>query len=244
MQIWSDLAARANLTLDENTHSKLSAYLDLLIAGNERMNLTRIVDRPSAEVRHVADALTVLPFLPETPHSLADVGTGGGVPGIPLAIVRPDVRVTLIEATKKKAVFLKETAAFLGLTNVTVLDDRAEEIGLGPRREGFDVAVNRAVATMSWLIEWCLPLVKVGGRMLSMKGPKVAEELPVPEWARRALGGGVPVVTPVELPGADNQVIVRIDKVSRTDVRFPRGSSVAKGRPLDGTAKSPHPGLR
>jgi 16S rRNA (guanine527-N7)-methyltransferase len=237
MELWTELARRAKIDLDGTATGRFSTYLDLLAAANGRMNLTRIIDRPTAELRHVADALTLLPLLPPGPHELADVGTGGGVPGIPLAIARPDVRVTLIEATKKKAVFLREAVASLGLANVTVLDDRAEDVGVGPRRESFDVAVNRAVATMTWLAEWCLPLVKVGGVVLSMKGPKVAEELPIAEWARRALGGGEPAVIPVELPGSDHSVIVRIDKVRRTDVRFPRPSTVAKGKPLDGAAK-------
>jgi 16S rRNA (guanine527-N7)-methyltransferase len=237
MELWTELARRASIELDATAIQRFSSYLDLLTAANERMNLTRIIDRPTAELRHVADALTLLPLLPAGRHELADVGTGGGVPGIPLAIARPDVRVTLIEATKKKAVFLREAVASLGLSNVTVLDDRAEDVGLGSRRESFDVAVNRAVATMAWLAEWCLPLVKVGGVVLAMKGQKVAEELPIAEWARRALGGGEPVVIPVDLPGSDHSVIVRIEKVRPTDRRFPRQATVAKGKPLDGTAK-------
>ena len=99
------------------------------------MNLTRIVDRPTAEVQHIGDALTLLPFLPAAAHRLADVGTGGGVPGIPLAIVRPDVQVTLIESTKKKAAFLREAVAQLGLTNVTVDDRRLSGVRSKKTRE-------------------------------------------------------------------------------------------------------------
>ena len=105
--LWNQLAARANLALTPEQHAVLNRYLDLLLEANRTMNLTRITDRAAAELQHVGDALTVLPFLPPTPHRLADVGTGGGVPGVPLAIARPDARVVLIEATKKKAAFLQ-----------------------------------------------------------------------------------------------------------------------------------------
>src|SRR4051794_31430954 len=106
LNLWQDLALRAGINVSEAQIQLLHRYLDLLIAGNQRMNLTRITDRAAAEVQHVGDALTLLPFLPGTSHRLADVGSGGGVPGIPLAIVRPDAQVTLVESTKKKAIFL------------------------------------------------------------------------------------------------------------------------------------------
>ncbi|HEY8666060.1 MAG TPA: 16S rRNA (guanine(527)-N(7))-methyltransferase RsmG, partial [Tepidisphaeraceae bacterium] len=157
---------------------------------------------------------------------------GGGVPGIILAIARPDARVTLIEATRKKAAFLEQAVAALGLANVTVLAERAEEAGRGAGRESFDVALARAVATMDWLAEWCLPLVKVGGKMLAMKGQRVAEELPAAMRAIRAMGGGEPLVTPVELPGAEHHVIVQIAKVRKTELKYPRPASEAKGKAI------------
>ncbi|MGA3068356.1 MAG: 16S rRNA (guanine(527)-N(7))-methyltransferase RsmG, partial [Tepidisphaeraceae bacterium] len=147
----------------------MSRYLDLLLAANARMNLTRIVDPKSAEILHVGDSLMVLPYLPAGAHRLADVGSGGGVPGIVLAIARPDAQITLIEATKKKAEFLKSAANELGLANVTVAPIRAEEAGRSELRETFDVALARAVGTLDWLAEWMLPLVKNGGVMLAMK---------------------------------------------------------------------------
>ncbi len=230
--LWTELAARAGVTLTESQQQQLAQYLDLLEAANQRMNLTRIIDRPTAEVQHVGDALTALRLLPQEPHRLADVGTGGGVPGIPLAIARPDVSVILIESTKKKAVFLRECVAAIGLKNVRVIDCRAEDVGRGMERDHCDVAIARAVATIDWLVEWCLPLVKPGGCMLAMKGPKVMEELPPAEWAIRVLSGGVPVVHPVDLPGTENRVIVEIKKLRPTDERFPRPATAAKGKPL------------
>jgi 16S rRNA (guanine527-N7)-methyltransferase len=229
------LSARAGIMLSASQHDRFRQFLDLLLSANQRMNLTRISDRAEAEVQHVGDALTLLPHLPKTPGAnLADVGSGGGVPGIPLAIALPDARVTLIESTKKKAVFLSDTVAQLGLTNVTVLPMRAEEAGAhgATTRESFDVAIARAVATTDWLAEWCLPLVKKGGKMLAMKGPRVAEELPAAAKAIKLLGGGESVVHPVELPGTEHRVIVEIPKIARTDKRYPRDPTVAKGKPI------------
>ncbi len=207
----------------------LARYLDLLLLANERMNLTRITDRAAAELQHIADSLTLLPYLPKTTCKIADVGSGGGVPGIPLAIARPDAAITLIESTKKKAVFLRETAAALELKNVTVLDLRVEDVALGQWRESFDVAIARAVGSMIWLAEWCLPLVKKGGKVLAMKGEKAAEDLAGAKKTIRILGGGNTVTHPVILPGTDHRVILEIPKTGITDKRFPRPPSAAKG---------------
>jgi 16S rRNA (guanine527-N7)-methyltransferase len=230
--LWTDLTARANVSLSQDQADQLNRYLDLLLAANQTMNLTRIADRPTAETQHIGDALTLLPFLPATPHTLADVGTGGGVPGIPLAIVRPDTRVTLIEVTKKKAAFLSNTIAELGLENVNVIAERVEDVGQGDLRETFDVAVARAVATMTWLAEWCLPLVHRDGKALFMKGPKVAEELPEASLVIKMCNGRPPVIHPVELPGTEHRVIVEIAKSGKADWRLPRLPTSAKGRPF------------
>jgi 16S rRNA (guanine527-N7)-methyltransferase len=231
--LWNQLA---DGKLTEQQDAQLSRYLDLLVQANQRMNLTRITDRSAAEIGHVGDALTLLRYLPpsraDAPIRLADVGSGGGVPGIPLAIARPDVSVTLIESTAKKARFLTETAEAMGLSNLKVRTERAEEAGNGPVRESFDIVTARAIGVMAWLVEWCLPLVKTGGTLLALKGPKLAEELPAALRTIRILGGGEPTVHPVELPGTDGHVIVAIRKVRTTDHRFPRPATSAKGKPL------------
>ena len=232
--LWNDLAARAGLTLANERHAQLCRYLDLLLEANQRMNLTRITDRAAAEVQHVGDALTLLPFLPAGDVRVADVGTGGGVPGIPLAIARPDAQVVLIESTKKKAAFLSSAVTALALGNVTVSDARAEDAGQSPQfRETFDVATARAVATLDWLAEWCLPLVKPKtGKVLAMKGARAVEELQAAAKALKLLHAGEPVVHPVDLPGSEHRVIVEIPKRGRTDPRLPRPATVAKGKPL------------
>jgi 16S rRNA (guanine527-N7)-methyltransferase len=209
-----------------------SKYLDLLLEANQTMNLTRITDRAAAETLHVADSLTLLPYLPNGGFTLADVGSGGGSPGIPLAIARPDSQVTCIEATKKKAAFLQRAVAELALQNVTILAERAEDVGQGKLRQTFDIAVARAVGTMVWVAEWLLPLVKPGGKILAMKGGKARDELAAAARAIARLGGGEPVIHSVALPGAEQHVIVEISKIRHTPRAFPRLPTAAKGNPL------------
>lgn len=230
--LWNHLAQAADITLTEHQIAQLSRYLDLLLAANEKMNLTRIESRAAAEVGHVGDALTLLPYLPPDPHRIADVGSGGGVPGIPLAIARPDAKVLLIESTQKKAAFLKTAIDELGLKNISVSSLRAEEVGNSNARETFDVVTARAVGAMIFLVEWCLPLVKKGGTLLAMKGARITEELPAALKAIRILGGGEPKVHRVTLPETAHHVIVEIRKVGVTSRRYPRPPSSAKGQPL------------
>lgn len=232
IQLWTDLARRASVDLSADQHAKVNRYLDLLLDANARMNLTRITDRAAAEVQHVGDSLTLLPHLPAGDIRIADVGSGGGVPGIPLAIARPDAQFLLIESTKKKANFLKQAIDSLDLANVSISEWRAEDVGQSNNRETFDVALARAVATMSWLAEWCLPLVKRGGKMLAMKGPKVADELPEAKRTIAMAGGDEALVHPVDLPGTEHRVIVEIKKIAKSDKRLPRPATQAKGKPL------------
>jgi 16S rRNA (guanine527-N7)-methyltransferase len=240
--LWNNLAARAGLALSIDQHAGLSQYLDILLAANRTMNLTRITDPDAAKIQHIGDGLTLLPHvLPRvedprdptsTPPRLADIGAGGGVPGIPLAIARPDIEVVLIESTAKKADFLRKAIEQLHLSNATVLARRAEDVGQSNHRESFDFAVARAVARMVWLAEWCLPLVRKGGKMLAMKGPKVAEEMPEAQKAIKLLGGGEPIIHPVDLPETEHHLIVEIPKIGRTNPRYPRPATRAKGRPI------------
>ena len=230
--LWNELAAKADLALSPEQHDQLSRYIDLLLQANQHMNLTRIADRAAAEVQHVGDALTVLPFLPKETFRLVDVGSGGGIPGVILAIARPDAKVVLLEATKKKATFLQDVVTKLELANVKVIPERAETAARGELRESRDVAVARAVGAMDFLVEWCLPLVKKGGVMLAMKGARIVDELPAASKAINMLGGGNTTVHPVDLPGTEHRVIVEIRKLGRTDARYPRDPTVAKGKPL------------
>ena len=153
------------IELEASEVDLISKYLDLLYIANEKMNLTGVRDRTAAWMRHIFDALTLLPILQQSQaRSVVDVGSGGGLPGLVLAIVMPDSQVTLIESTGKKAKFLKETVDQLGLNNVRVRSERAEILGAKELRECNDVVVSRAVSRLPSLLEFCLPMVRLGVR--------------------------------------------------------------------------------
>jgi 16S rRNA (guanine527-N7)-methyltransferase len=157
----------------------LGGYLARLLAMNEQMNLTAIKDPIEAWEKHALDALTLVPLLGEVGagSGLVDVGSGGGLPGIPIAIARPDLRVTLVEATQKKAAFLTAVVAALGLANVMVRAERAEQLGAGELHGVFDVVTARAVARLTLLVPLTAPLAKPGGLVLLVKGQRADEEL-------------------------------------------------------------------
>ena len=154
------------------------------------------------------------------------------MPGIPLAIALPLAKVVLIESTRKKADFLRQCVADLALANVTVVADRAEIAGRGEQRGRFDIVASRGVAMLEWLVEWSLPLAKVGGSMLAMKGPRVTEELKAATLVAHRLGGAAPLVHAVQTPGLEHHRIVQITKVAATPPGFPRDPTIAKGRPI------------
>ena len=177
-----DFAARLaaiGASVSESMLAQLGDYLARLLAMNEQMNLTSIKDAEGAWERHVLDALTLLPLLAELPAGarLVDIGSGGGIPGVPLAIARPDLHVTLIEATQKKAAFLTAVSAALGLSNVSVRAERAEQLGRAELREAFDVVTARAVSRLVTLAPLALPSARRGGLVLLVKGQRADEEL-------------------------------------------------------------------
>jgi 16S rRNA (guanine527-N7)-methyltransferase len=216
--------------------SLLSCYADLL-AGYELANIIGTKERHQIILEHISDALScyVLEELRRA-RSIIDVGAGGGLPGIPLALLRAEVRVSLLEATEKKARFLEYARATLGLKNIEVLHARAEDAGRKPAyREAFDLAAARALAELPVLVEYCAPFVRVGGTILAMKGRLADEELSKGVAAAGELGVEFREVREVkyrpQLPQKDRNLVV-LDKVGPTPGRFPRRVGVAKKRPL------------
>src|SRR4051812_15280840 len=172
---------------EEGDVGRLGLYLALLREPSRSVNLTATTGPGEAWVRHILDSLTLLSLLSELPGgaSVIDVGSGGGLPGVPLAIVAPHLRFTLLEATGKKAEFLTALAGRMALRNVTILNERAEHAGhLPAHRERYDAVVARAVGPLAVLAELTVPLAKIGGRVLLIKGQKAGEELAA---AKRAL---------------------------------------------------------
>ncbi len=220
----------------DQTLDRLAAFLGLLLDANARMNLTAVREPDAAWRRLIIDSLTVLPGLDHLGEAgrVIDIGSGGGLPGVPLAIARPDLGVTLLESTGKKTAFHREAIAALGLTNVTSVQERAETLGQDPtHRQRYDAAVSRAVGAMPEVLEYSLPLVKVGGRVLAMKGPKAAEELERSGDALALLGAGDLQVFDAYPESFDNElVIVSIIKDRPTPKAYPRAPGTPHRCPL------------
>lgn len=206
----------------------LDQYAEILVEYNQKVNLTAITDPEGIEDKHFADSL-LLANLPETAGKLVDVGTGAGFPGVVAKIFKPELQLTLMEPTGKRVEFLKYVCAQLGLSGVEFAKERAEEAARKVWREQFDVATARGVAALPMLSEYCLPLVKVGGVFLAMKGPGAAEELAESGAALKKLGGKGIGVAEFHLPGGDVRNIIRIKKISQTPPVYPRnGGKIAK----------------
>ena len=210
--------------------AQLGQFLDLLLAANREFNLTGIKDVGEAWGRHVLDSLSLLgPLGREDVASVIDLGSGGGLPGIPLAITMPQATFTLVEATTKKAAFLADAADALSLSNVTVLAERAELIGTpdGGFRSTVDAVVARAVGPLTVLLELALPLVVEGGRVLAIKGQKAGEEIEAAAAALRTLKGSVEGTT-----RTGTGTIIEIRKTAATPKRYPRLPGVPKRDPI------------
>jgi 16S rRNA (guanine527-N7)-methyltransferase len=204
-------------------------YLNTLVRVNQSMNLTAITQPDEVYEKHFLDCAMIEPFIPQG-TSVADVGSGAGFPGLVLAIVRPDLHVTLIEPTGKRCAFLESTAQSLGLTNVTVLNARAEE--LPAYRERFGAVTARAVAHLSILMELCVPLLAVNGRFIAMKGSKGLDELEEAESATKKLQLTLISAQPIELPTAGQRVNLVFEKTRITDLKYPRPYGQIKKKPL------------
>lgn len=229
----ADLAASFGVSLDETALDRFDLYAKLLCDWNEKINLTAITDPGEIVVKHFADSLSVLGAVSvKEGASLIDVGTGAGFPGLALKIARPDLRVTLLDSTKKKLLVLEDIAQKLDLS-VVLLHKRAEEAGRDPLlREQFDLATARAVANLRELAEYCLPFVRVGGRFLAMKSAKTEAELDEAKAAVRLLGGKTAAVHTVSLPEAGERTVIEIEKFSSTPALYPRPSAKIARFPL------------
>lgn len=218
-----------DIELTEKQAEKLEKYYELLIEWNEKFNITAITERRDVYIKHFVDSLL---FYKELKcGKLLDVGSGGGLPAVPLAIVNEDLSVTMLEATGKKCEFLEEVIKELELKNARVINGRAEELAKNAGfRESFDICTARAVARLNLLCEYCLPLVKKGGIFAAFKG-NGEEELIEAGNAIKLLGGKLKEVKKRDLEGAERELIL-IEKVSSTPEKYPRANGRIRKNPL------------
>ena len=238
--ILKERSSELSVPLSAENIKAFTLYTTLLREWNEKMNLTNITDDEGIAMRHFIDSLTLVSYIEEEKKtagkaelSLVDVGTGAGFPGIPLKVAMPELRVTLLDSLRKRVRFLETVCETLELSGIQAVHSRAEDAGHSKTyREQFDVVTARAVAALPVLSEYCLPLVRVGGVFLAMKG-HVDEEV---ESARKAivqLGGTIEAVHHFRLPGTDmERSVVIIRKLRQTPPRYPRKSGTAQKTPL------------
>ena len=222
----------AALGLPTEAAPALARYGELLLEKNQVMNLTAITDPADVAALHFLDSAALLTLADFRGKSVIDVGTGAGFPGLPLRIVEPSIRLTLLDAQNKRVEFLREVCADLGLSDVACVHARAEEF-TADHRETFDFVTSRAVAHLQVLAELCLPLVRVGGTFLAMKSVDSGAEL---EEARRAielLGGGVEKTLDYQIPGTEVlHRVIFIKKFEKTEKKYPRTFAKIKKHPL------------
>lgn len=225
-----DSARSLGLELGPRQVALLGTYLEQLLEATQRFNLTSVTDPDAAWIRHILDSLTLTPYLAQAEH-VADVGSGGGLPGIPLAIAAPTLSFSLIEATRKKVVFLEEVKNRLHLSNLLIVPGRAEVLGHELAfREKYDLVIGRAVGSLSVFLELAAPLAKLGGNILAMKGRKAEEEVHAAAAALEKLG--CRVVTQHRPLDMQESIIVEIAKVASTPDAYPRRPGLPKKRPL------------
>ncbi|MEJ6400123.1 16S rRNA (guanine(527)-N(7))-methyltransferase RsmG [Nicoliella lavandulae] len=230
--------ADQGITVTATQMKQFDTYYQLLVATNEHVNLTTIVDRDDVYLKHFYDSITPAFYfkaLQSEPLTLCDVGAGAGFPSLPMKILFPQLKITIVDSLNKRINFLNDLVTALGLTDVQTVHARAEEFGgkKSKARESFDVVTARAVARMSVLAELCLPLVKVGGHLIALKAAKAASELTVGEHAITILGGKLIADHEFELPvSRDERNIVVVKKTKQTPKQYPRKAGTPNKKPI------------
>ena len=223
------------MKLTEEKNAILEKYMEGILAWNEKVNLTNITDPAEFRIKHNADSLMCVDF-PEflEAETVIDVGTGGGFPGIPLAVYAPEKQFTLLDSLNKRLKIIDELAGELGIKNITIVHGRAEDAARAKEhREKYDLCVSRAVSNLATLSEYCLPFIKVGGYLLAYKGPGAEEEVKEAAKALKTLGGSLVDIreTSMEEYGLDHRILV-IKKVRNTPKAYPRKAGTPLKEPL------------
>lgn len=208
-------------------------YMKLLIDWNEKINLTAITEPEEIITKHFIDSLTILKYI-KNDYKIVDVGTGAGFPGIPLCIMNPTIKMTLVDSLNKRLIFLQEVVNTLKLKNIEIVHARAEELGQNIKyRETFDIATSRAVANLSTLSEYLIPLVKINGKIISMKASNAKQEIDEAQNAIQILGGQIESIEEFNLPESDiGRTVIIINKNKPTSKKYPRKAGTPSKEPL------------
>lgn len=224
-------AQQLNIILEEKQIENFYKYMNLLLEWNQKMNLTAITEPNDVILKHFIDSLTIEKLI-DKDKKIIDVGTGAGFPGIPLSIVKEE-DITLLDSLNKRIIFLEEVIDNLELKNIKAVHSRVEEFAKNKKeRESYDIATSRAVAPLNVLLEYLLPLVKIGGKCICMKGSNV-EEIEEAKNALKILGGEIEKIEKITLPESDiirNIIIVK--KVKQTPLKYPRKAGTPSKEPI------------
>lgn len=235
-QQFQNMLQEKGISLSPEQLQQFERYYELLIEWNEKMNLTAITEKEEVYLKHFFDSITAAFYHDfSKPLSLCDVGAGAGFPSLPLKICFPDLKVTIVDSLQKRITFLNQLATDLNLENVAFYHDRAETFGRREDiRESFDIVTARAVARLSVLSELCLPLVKVGGAFIAMKGAAAQEELESGKHAVQVLGGEVKQISTFQLPVEESERnILYIEKKRKTPKKYPRKPGMPNKVPIE-----------
>lgn len=234
-KLLKEQAEMIHIQLEDTALEKFDVYAKMLIEWNEKINLTAIKEPQEIVTKHFVDSLTLNMVLPKTPLRLIDVGTGAGFPGVPITILQPEIKLTLLDSLNKRLNFLKELCDALDIPAV-LIHARAEEAGHKPElREKFDIATARAVASLPVLCEYCLPFVKPGGRFIAMKGPDGEIEAIDSKNTVHLLGGEIDHIEKIELQSQEEIMerrLILINKKSTMNNKYPRNSAKIAKQPL------------
>ena len=227
-----NVAKQIEIELTKKQIEKFYNYMNLLLEWNEKINLTAIIEPREVILKHFVDSLTIAKYIKEN-EKLIDVGTGAGFPGIPLSIVKENTDIVLLDSLNKRINFLEEIKQNLKLKNITTIHGRAEEFGKNKKeREIYDIATSRAVAPLNILLEYLLPLVKVGGKAICMKGSNI-EEIENAKNALEILGGKIEKIEEITLPNSDiKRNIIIVKKVKNTPSKYPRKPGTPSKEPI------------
>ena len=234
-QILEQKLGELGIKQDQNQLERFHKFYQLLIEWNKVMNLTGITEYEDVVEKHFVDSLSIIKAIDLSGiHTVIDVGTGAGFPGIPLKIAFPHLRVVLLDSLNKRKKFLDEVISQLGLTEIRTIHGRAEEYARKEEyREQFDLCVSRAVANLSTLSEYCLPYIQVGGIFVPYKSGEIDDEVEQSKKAVRILGGNIKEVMKFELPGTDiHRSFVLIHKEQHTQKKYPRKAGIPAKEPL------------